>query len=178
MWSKIYPHLITAIISGLIVWYLDPTWDLRARQEGWIPAYECPNSKLSVSLTAPGNGSKIRIWGFGEIRSRILVESTRPLGEREIIGLAGRYNDSGNIFVSFPQMTVSKDRRVVELSRYSSFNLPGIYPDKDIHKRTELWVFVANDKNKFGDTYANLEQLSSVSSIISISSSITLNHNE
>ena len=44
-------------------WELQTPWQLEAKKANWRPANECPAYPVSVSITSPGNGSIIKVYG-------------------------------------------------------------------------------------------------------------------
>jgi len=168
--TKIVVPLLAAVVSGVTVWELDPNWDFRAKQEGWIPASACPGTPLALRITGPGDSITIPVSDFADISSPISIVLSRALGDHETLGLITTYQSDPNFYIIFPDLYLRKDRTQAKTTAYS-LRLPG-HPVRGT--TAEIWAFVVNDRLAIGDRYASIAQVQALTATVAISSPIHL----
>lgn len=162
-----------AIISGLLVWQLDPNWDIRARQEGWIPATACPSEPLVLQFTGPGDGATVPLYyPSGKLGATLVVSASRPFADHEQLGVVVSYAEGVNYYVVFPTFELLQNRRAATTAHHDIW-LPHVSPEQ---KQTTFWAVAVSDRRTVGEVYSSLTQITSLSAIVAVSAPIRLKH--
>ena len=95
-------------------WVSLAEWQAKARQENWIPKEECPASPVKLKIISPGNNAEVPYSKIGSecrLETDVVVNISKPVSERQSIGLIFHPETDNNYYVGFSRFEVSTDRR-------------------------------------------------------------------
>ena len=138
-------------------------WEASARKANWSPRADCPAYPVSVSLTSPGSGVRLKMRR-DTFYSDLVIQSTRAVPEASSIGLILNAAGDTNYYVIFPYLEANPSRTAF---KRQLLELP-FFP-KDLSD-IRVWTVLVADKSGFGAVYSSLDQVKAVSNDTFISS--------
>ena len=188
--TKIIVPIVAASISGILVWYVTPNWELSAREHGWVPIAEwkqaatkngwilkedCPANPVKLHIIGPGDKSSIKFEkGYGadsqrrSLKTDLIVETSKLVESSEIGFILNSKNSKGYRVV-FPTKLHGD---IGNTLRTITFNLPFAPEDGE---ELQIWSIYVDDKDAISSTYSSYEQISKSKHVLSISEPISVN---
>jgi hypothetical protein len=187
--TKVIVPIVSALFSGLVVFFLIPDWQTTARQNEWIPKSEwmaevkekgwilkdsCPAYPLKISIMGPGENSVIPIDGNSRktIQPDVIVKFSRNLKEGQgHIGVVFKYDDDDHYRVTFPSSTYEMYGNYYRFNEQGNIlRLTDLYLPKYKNPTTlRMWVFVVDDKAAIGSMYLTIEEVVSLPYVLTYS---------
>jgi len=187
--TKIIVPILAASISGILVWFVTPNWELSARDHGWVPIAEwkqaatkngwilkedCPANPVKLNIIGPGDNSSIKIEkGYGSdsqrrtLKTDLIVETSKAVESSEL-GFILNSNSSKGYRVVFPTMLHGDNGNTL---RTITFNLPFAPENGEI---LQIWSLYVDDEKAISSTYSSFAQISKSKYVLSISEPISV----
>jgi hypothetical protein len=164
--------LVCALISGLLVWFLTPDWEVQAKNHGWVdtaqwhdmardqewlPLVECPTIPMRVELTSPGTQSIIPLDLLGDrllIRNAVVVVVSKSPATHRSIGLIFKPEMDTNYYVDFPLFESYDSTHFKTDFIELPFAVEG-------EIKVDVWAFYVDDPASVGDLYTSISQFES-----------------
>ncbi len=144
-------------------------WKSIASEKGWIDKAACPAMPVELSMLSPGNNASVE-YHDDFLTADFVVRTSRPLPQKDDVGIILNEEGSTNFYVEFPYFTVNETRTLFRQENLVNFPIKG-----DIQKRMNVWSLVIEDKNEVGSVYGSLDEIRKVSPNIFISDEVTVN---
>jgi hypothetical protein len=142
-------------------------WTEEARKGDWIPKNECP----AYPVSSLGSGSIVdtSYTNSPYITGDLVIETSRPIPVSSHVGIVSNKSDDSNYYVSFLNFIIDQKRMIFPYN--TMFKLP-VYTQPGIG--INLWAIVVDNRNKFGSTYASLEQITAGRTEVTLSPKVSI----
>ncbi|WP_157068158.1 hypothetical protein, partial [Desulfosarcina cetonica] len=194
---KVIIPIVSAVCSGVLVFFLTPDWQTKARQNEWIPKSEwkaeikekgwilkteCPAYPLKISIIGPGRHSALSIEkSYGKsrkIESDIIAQLSRKFNEEQSeVGVVLKLDDDDHFRIVFPKRDYQSSGNYYKVSgegkvfRFNDLYIPYLNNPKSIIVR----VFVTDDSSAIGSIYLSFEEIKNLPYVLSYSNEMEFN---